>query len=81
MFGVFLSQKFHNKPLTIVGNGKQEDYHVTDLVSAIDKVIKRNKTNFFEYNVGYGKTAKVIDIARMISNKLVFIPNVQESQI
>lgn len=76
MFGVFLSQKIHQKPLTIVGNGKQgRDFlYVTDLVSAIDKILKRKKTNFFEYNIGYGKTAKVIDIARMISNKLVFIP-------
>ena len=76
MFGVFLSQKIHNKPLTVVGNGNQvRDFlYVTDLVLAIDKIMRRRKTNFFEYNVGYGKTAKVINIAKMISNKLVFIP-------
>ena len=37
VFGVFLAQKFNNKPLTIVGNGKQtRDFlHVNDLARAI----------------------------------------------
>jgi len=76
MFGVFLSQKINKKPLTIVGNGKQgRDFlYVTDLIYAIDKILKTKKTKFFEYNVGYGKTVKVIKIARMISGYLTYIP-------
>jgi len=76
MFGVFLSQKIHKKPLTIVGNGKQgRDFlYVTDLISAIDKILRRKRTKFFEYNIGYGKTVQVIKIAKMISNKLTYIP-------
>lgn len=76
MFGVFLAQKIHNKPLTIVGDGKQgRDFlFVSDLVIAIDQVLRKNKTKFFEYNIGYGKTVKVINIAKMISNNITFIP-------
>ena len=42
VFGVFLAQKLANKPLTIVGNGKQtRDFiHIDDLTDAIIKVIK-----------------------------------------
>ena len=43
VFGVFLAQKLSNKPLTIVGNGKQtRDFiHVTDLVNAILRLHRR----------------------------------------
>jgi UDP-glucose 4-epimerase len=76
MFGVFLAQKIHNKPLTIVGNGRQgRDFlYVFDLVNAIDKILKKQNTKFFEYNIGYGKTVKVISIAKMISDNIIFIP-------
>ena len=45
VFGVFLAQKLKNKPLTIVGNGKQtRDFiHVTDLVNALIKPSKKLK--------------------------------------
>lgn len=76
MFGVFLSQKIHKKPLTIVGDGKQKrDFlFVSDLVLALNKILLKSKTKHFVYNIGYGKTVSVNSIAKMISNKIVFIP-------
>ena len=45
VFGVFLAQKLANKPLTIVGNGKQTRIsYVSDLVNAILKSTYSKKT-------------------------------------
>ena len=49
VFGVFLSQKLHGKPLTVVGNGKQtRDFiHVNDLVAALIKSAIKAKPEKF----------------------------------
>ena len=75
VFGVFLAQKLANKPLTIVGNGKQtRDFiHVSDLVSAIIKAAKSKKFGK-AYNLGSGKETTVNYIANLISKKKTFIP-------
>ncbi len=75
VFGVFLAQKIFNKPLTIVGNGKQtRDFvHVYDLVNAIIKASKSKLTNKI-YNVGSGKETSVNKIAALIGGKKIFIP-------
>ena len=74
MFGVFLAQKYHNKPLTIVGNGtqKRDFIHVEDLSEAIIKCFELKKN--YILNLGGGNPVSVIKIAKMISKKLVFIP-------
>ena len=75
VFGVFLAQKLANKPLTIVGNGKQtRDFiHVFDVTSALCKSIKNAKSGEI-YNLGSGKQTTVNQIANLISNKKLFIP-------
>ena len=75
VFGVFLAQKLANKPLTIVGDGKQtRDFiHVFDLVDAIIKAAeKANGSDIF--NLGSGKETSVNEIANIISNNQVNVP-------
>ena len=75
VFGVFLAQKLANKPLTIVGNGKQtRDFiHVNDLVRGIIKAATSNKIGKI-YNIGGGKEVKVNKIAKLIGGKKIYIP-------
>ena len=60
VFGNFLRQKRSNKPLTIVGSGKQtRDFiHVEDLIDAFIKVIKSRLVNKI-YNLGSGKEVSI----------------------
>ena len=55
VMGNFLNQKKNNKPLTIVGDGKQtRDFiHVDDLVNAFLKILKSKCA--IRYNLGSGK--------------------------
>jgi UDP-glucose 4-epimerase len=75
VFGVFLAQKLNNKPLTIVGDGKQSrDFvHVLDVVNAFYKALFINK-NFEIFNIGFGKSIKINVLADLIGGKKVFIP-------
>ena len=80
--GLFLRQFAENKPLTIVGDGEQRrDFtHVDDVVNAnvlaMNKVVKDNEENPFGkvYNVGTGKNYSVIELAKMISKNIEFLP-------
>ena len=74
-FWCFLAQKLANKPLTIVGNGKQtRDFiHIDDLTDAIIKVIKVCKKSDI-FNLGSGKEHSVNYIANIISNYQTNIP-------
>ena len=75
VIGNFLLQKKNNKPLTIVGNGKQtRDFiHVDDLASAFIKIIKSKKVNKI-YNLGSGKRTSINAIAKIFNGKKKFIP-------
>ncbi len=75
VFGVFLAQKLSNKPLTIVGNGKQtRDFiHVKDLVRGI-LIAARSKRKNEIYNIGGGKEISVNKIANLIGGKKTYIP-------
>lgn len=75
VFGVFLAQKLAEKPLTIVGNGKQtRDFtYVSDIVEAIIVAVESN----FEgqiYNVGSGQTVSINKLVSLLSNNYEFIP-------
>ena len=76
MIGVFLKQKIKNKPLTIVGDGKQSrDFvHVIDVAQAF---LAAAKTNYVGrvYNVGTGNPQTVNYLSNLIGGKKVFIPN------
>ena len=70
-----MAQKLANKPLTIVGNGKQtRDFiHVKDLTSAILKAASSKKIGEI-YNIGSGKDVEVNKIAKLIGGKKIYIP-------
>jgi UDP-glucose 4-epimerase len=79
--GLFLRQKAKGEPLTIVGDGQQRrDFtHVDDVVEAnilaMQKQIAFIEKPFGEvYNVGTGRNHSVIQLARMISDVVKFIP-------
>lgn len=74
VMGNFLSQKKNNKPLTVVGDGKQtRDFiHVDDLANAFLKVIKSKSVNKI-YNLGSGKKTSINNIAKIFGGKKKFI--------
>ena len=74
VMGNFLSQKKNNKPLTIVGDGKQtRDFiHVDDLAKAFLKTIKSKSVNKI-YNLGSGKKTSINTIAKIFGGKKKFI--------
>ena len=75
VFGNFLKKKKNNKPLTIVGDGKQtRDFiHVDDLTNAFIKVAKSRLINKI-YNLGSGKEISINKIANLFGGKKTFIP-------
>jgi UDP-glucose 4-epimerase len=75
--GLFLRQKKAGEPLTIVGDGLQRrDFtHVNDVVNANILAMDANIADFGEvFNVGTGKNHSIIQLARMISDVVRFIP-------
>ena len=80
--GLFLRQKSFGQPLTIVGDGTQRrDFtHVDDVVNANILAMQHqelygNSGVFGKvYNVGTGKNHSVLELARMISDEVKFIP-------
>jgi UDP-glucose 4-epimerase len=75
VFGVFFKQKIKNKPLTVVGNGKQaRDFiYVTDVANAFYLASQTSKKGEI-YNVGTGKPQKILDLAKFIGGRIQFIP-------
>jgi len=76
VFGVFLAQRRANKPLTIVGNGKQtRDFiHVNDLVNAIVLASKKKNLRGQIFNLGSGIETSVNKIAKIIGGKKTYVP-------
>ena len=76
VIGLFQKQNKSNEPLTIVGDGTQRrDFtHVSDVVEA--NILALSMTSGFGevYNIGYGKNYSILEIAKMISDNIVFIP-------
>ena len=70
-----MAQKLANKPLTIVGNGKQtRDFiHVYDLVKAIEKAARFGKKSNV-YNLGSGKETNINFIAKLVGGAKIYIP-------
>ena len=75
VFGVFLAQKLAEKPLTIVGDGKQtRDFiHVFDLVDIVTKAAENGKPGEV-YNVGSGQETSINKVANIISENRINIP-------
>ena len=75
VMGVFLKQKLSEKPLTIVGNGKQKrDFvNVDDVVDVfIKSCFSKVKNQIF--NVGTGKPKSINYLANLIGGRKIFIP-------
>ena len=70
----FLSSIKNNKPLKIFGSGEnsRDFIYVKDVVEA--NILASEKINNSIYNVGSGKTYKIIDIANLLSNNFSFLP-------
>lgn len=75
VFGVFLAQLLSNKPLTVVGNGKQSrDFtYVTDVAKAMKKAAFSRKKNYI-LNVGSGKSVSINQIVKLLECDYVNIP-------
>jgi UDP-glucose 4-epimerase len=75
VFGVFLAQKLHNQPLTIVGDGTQtRDFtFVTDVVDAF-LTAARSDVSGEVFNVGSANTYSVNRLAELLGGEVVHIP-------
>lgn len=75
VFGVFLAQKIHQKPYTVVGDGTQtRDFtYVTDiadaLVTAAESVISGEI-----FNVGSGNTYSINELVEKLGGDVVYLP-------
>ncbi|MFH0816616.1 MAG: SDR family oxidoreductase [Methanobacteriota archaeon] len=75
VFGVFLSQKIHGKPFTVVGDGKQtRDFtYVTDIVDAIWTAVRSDLSGEI-MNVGSDNTYSVNRLVELLGGPVVHIP-------
>jgi len=76
VFGVFLSQKIHNKPFTIVGDGTQtRDFtHVTDVAKAFLKAVEVPVTGI-ALNVGSDNHYSVNRLVELLGGgELTYVP-------
>lgn len=76
--GIFLNQKINNQPLTVVGDGKRKrDFvHVKDVATANILTLEYTKDFGAEVvNVGTGRNISILEIAKLISDNITFIPD------
>ncbi len=75
VLGVFLAQKLHNKPFTVIGDGTQaRDFtFVTDVVNALVTAAESDITNEV-LNTGSGNTHTVNRLAELLGGDVVYIP-------
>jgi UDP-glucose 4-epimerase len=75
VFGVFLAQRAHNRPLTIVGDGTQRrDFvHVTDVARAFWHAAESSACGQI-YNLGGGQPRSVNDLAGLIGGERSYVP-------
>ncbi len=74
--GIFLNRHKSNQPLLVTGDGSQQrDFiHVGDLARAnYSAAIHKGKLNT-AFNIGFGSTLSVLELAKKISDKYEFIP-------
>jgi len=76
VMGIFLKQKENKKPLTIVGDGKQQrDFtYVKDVARANILAMRSKKAVGHLINIGSGKNYSVNEVANMIDSSHVYIP-------
>lgn len=74
VIGIFEKQYKENKPLTVVGDGKQSRQftHIDDIVNALNLIRKRNLNK--EWYLSSDKSYKIIDVAKMFTDNIKMIP-------
>lgn len=83
VIGIFLNQRFNNKPLTIRGNGKQKrDFtYVGDVVKANILAAKTEIKGTYEvFNIGNGDNRSINQIASYVGGNIKYIDAVKEPQ-
>jgi UDP-glucose 4-epimerase len=75
VIGIFLHRAANHQPLSITGDGKQSrDFiHVADIAAA-NLAAARSMQTGEVYNVGFGRTYAILDIARRIAQDYEFVP-------
>lgn len=75
VFGVFLAQKLHGKPFTVVGDGSQtRDFiWVDDVVDALVKSAESDVSGEV-LNVGSGQTYSIDYLTRLMGHNVVYMP-------
>ena len=75
VLGVFLAQKYHNKPFTVVGSGDQtRDFvYVTDVARAFYKAAQSSVTGEI-FNVGTSKGHSINEITKILQGEVVHVP-------
>ncbi|OGY37297.1 MAG: NAD-dependent dehydratase [Candidatus Andersenbacteria bacterium RIFCSPHIGHO2_12_FULL_45_11b] len=75
VFGVFLAQKIHNQPFTVVGDGTQtRDFtYVTDAVDALVTCANSGISQEI-FNVGSGGTHSVNRLVELLGGDVIHIP-------
>jgi UDP-glucose 4-epimerase len=74
VIGIFQDRVINNKPLLITGDGSQtRDFiHVEDLAKA-NVCAAMSDVDFGCFNIGFGKTKSVIEIAKLLSSDISFV--------
>lgn len=75
VFGVFLAQKLHNRPLTVVGDGSQRrDFvYVTDVARAF-LAAARSDVVHQVFNVGAGDPQPINRLVELIGGEVTYVP-------
>lgn len=75
VFGVFLAQKMHGKPYTVVGDGQQtRDFtYVTDVAAALVTAADSDISGEI-FNVGSGNTYSVNQLVSLLGGPVTHIP-------
>lgn len=75
VFGVFLAQKIHGKPFTVVGDGKQtRDFtYVSDVAAALVAAADSDVSGEI-LNVGSGNTYSVNRLVELLGGPVTYIP-------
>ena len=75
VFGVFLSQKIHNKPFTVVGDGTQtRDFtYVIDVAAAFVKAAEAEASDV-ALNVGSGQHYSINRLVELLFGEVVYVP-------
>ena len=75
VFGVFLAQKYHNKPFTVVGDGEQQrDFtYVSDVVRAFIMSAEKAIPGSI-FNVGTSKPQTINSLVQLLGGDKIYIP-------